>query len=477
MRLRHNPLTFALLAASVLAGCGGSTTITRTIVQPTPTSPTWIPQSSFTVSTTGNAAATMALPSGGGFSGSVSTAATLQQYTQATRMLSDEQPQVAPLARTKQDVPSDAVLVYAGLNFDANVPASTLSLTLQIPQAAYVPGARYYLALLDPLRPTLGWQHGFAGPAAISMSGSTPALSFTAASAPQFVAFEQYWLAAYMLASGAQTPTPAPSISPQPAPTQQPGTIVAIQTQLSKDNSCSGTPCATGPIPAPTQGPQNYNVFPNVADPSLSGASTQLQFQPNDNAEGDVLYYTPPLADYPLATQFTWDFWFRVDQDVWSTDTRIPGDPEEMNALEFDFNKGMPGTPGYNYNFSSQCYMGDPAATNGPVWEIWGNDGSGGTNHWVQSGMPCDPETWKADTWHHIVWQYRIHPDTLTAEYLTLTVDGETMTPTQNATHSVDELHTQAHRTLEVQFQQDARSRPTPLPFNEWVDNVMLSYQ
>jgi D-aminopeptidase len=74
-----------------------------------------------------------------------------------------------------------------------------------------------------------------------------------------------------------------------------------------------------------------------------------------------------------------------------------------------------------------------------------------------------------------------VHPDTLQTEYVSLRIQNATIgsvTYGMNALGPVQPLKKQAHPTIEVQFQQDARAiTPRPKPFNEWVDDVTLTYQ
>ncbi|HTJ28821.1 MAG TPA: hypothetical protein VMA36_21885 [Candidatus Limnocylindria bacterium] len=89
--------------------------------------------------------------------------------------------------------------------------SATPSLTLTYPSGALPTGAQFYVAYLDPLNPSLGWQDGFAGPA--TQSGTT--LTF----APVQHAFTltanlPASFAVYAIAATAAGPTPAPSASP-----------------------------------------------------------------------------------------------------------------------------------------------------------------------------------------------------------------------------------------------------------------------
>ena len=410
------------------------------------------------------------LPAAGGYSGTLQLGGLIQQYAQVTQTLQSGPPSGIS-AQTQ-------TLVYYGLLFDARVPAysspmpsptdpppAPVALTIQVPAAVFLPGVAYYAALYDPQRPSLGWQQGFAGPATIAGTTLTFNSSYT------FNRYEQYWIAIYAQTQG--KPSPAPSVSPLLTPSPVPTTLPALQAQLTL--SCSGTPCATGPIAPPTQGPANFRVQFGVKQPSLSGNATQLTLFAQTTQPSDVLYFTPPLVEAPLTTNAIWDFYYYIDQPVWAPPsphpTATPG-PTTMQALEFDFNMGM---PNYTYNFSSQCFLADND-NGGPVWQIWG----GGTDGWVPSGIPCNPANFAPNVWHHLTWVYRIHPETLETEYVSLTIDGTTTAiPAANARHPVQK-RVQDKSFLEVQFQQDMHKAPdpsaTPAPFNEWVDNVSLTY-
>lgn len=483
MRSYRNRAFALLVLFAVLAGCGGGGKggVTPTVAPsatPTPTPPGWTGPVPFTVQRVANLAASNALPNGGGFSGTLSTQALVMKYTQATLQVTN----VAP-----QTVPADQTLAYVGLQTTLAVPAAALTISLQIPQASVQPNAVYYLAFYDPQRPSLGWQHGFSGPASVSTASGVPALTFTG-NAPQLNRYEHYWLAVYMQASNAPAPTPAPSIAASVTPAPTPTAFTELQTQLSMKDSCSRTPCATGDMPPPTQGPQVYSVATAVPSPSHDGEhlATELVLFPQPNQRGDVLYFTPSLGEYPLATNFVWDFYVMIDQDVYSYAASTPGpaptatpfgQPQEMAALEFDFNDASPGEPGFDYNLSSQCLLKD--SKNGyPQWQIWGQNPSGSGTNWIDSGIPCYPWLYfTRDSWHHIQWTYRLHPDTLQTEYMDLTIDGiDYGKPPATILNPVQEIKKQAKATVEVQFQQDALPVLLPVPFKEWVDDVTLTF-
>ncbi|HEX5274760.1 MAG TPA: hypothetical protein VFW34_05735 [Candidatus Rubrimentiphilum sp.] len=494
--IRRLPLLLLAAVACFAAACGGTST---TLIQQVTTPATSIPiptvtsQSNFTVVQTADLSASTNLPVAGGYSGTLQLGGAIQQYAQVTQSLQNTAPpSVAPLSMKPQDAgaqPMDVVpaqvLFYYGLLFDARTPAyvsplpsptdpppAPVTLTVQVPASVFLQNVTYYLALYDPQRPSLGWQQKFAGPATVS--GTT--LTFTAAYT--FNRYQQYWLAIYAASPQAPPPTPAPTISPLASPSPIPNSIVGIQAIMGPNFACSGTPCATGPIAPPTQGPATYTIQTGVNAPSISGNATQLTVFPLTSQPSDVLYFTPPLVVAPLTTNAVWDFYYYIDQPVWATPTPRPPTatptpaPATMMALEFDFNMGM---PNYAYNFSSQCLILDNDH-GGPVWQIWG----GGTQGWIDSGLPCNTANFTPNVWHHLTWTYQIHPDTLQTEYDTLTIDGTTVTvPAANALHPV-QPRVESKTFLEVQFQQDMHQAldpsATPPPFKEWVDNVTLTY-
>ena len=477
----------ALALLAVLAGCGGAGGGGTIVPSPAPsasvaaTPPVWPSPVAFDVKTVANLAPTTQLPNGGGFSGTLSTQALASKYTQLTAELQNSAPGVSPLnvARRAQDVLPNQVLAYLGVKVTLAVPSAQLTLAMQIPQSAVVSGASYYLALWDPERTSLGWQHAFAGPVRVDTSSGVPKLTFVT-NAPILDEWQQYWLAIYMLPSNAPAPTPAPLISPSPdaVPT---AIFTDVQRTMSMADSCSGTPCATGELnpPRTPQPAQDHQVVTNLPFPShsLRGFTTSLTITPHVNEEGDVLYFTPSLSDaLARTTDFQWDFWVMGDQDVWS-DTANPGNghPLTMAALEFDFNDASPGEPSFDYNMSSQCLMRG-WSEGGPRWQIWGQKGSG--TGWIDSGFQCDPpDTFPSMEWTHITWTYRLHPESLQTQYVSLHVQNSHIdclyTPNP-AFNPVQEVKKQGNPTVEVQFQQDVRAVPTPSPFTEWVDDVTL---
>jgi hypothetical protein len=486
----------ALFAATLIAcSNGGTITPAHTVdvpVTPIPI-PTLIVTSPFYVAVTASAAPSVALPAAGGYSGNMTLGGSIQAFAQVDQTLQNTVPPgVAGLAAGRRAASAGAaqVLVYLSETFHARMPAyaspvpvtasppasptdppnAPVGFSFTIPTSAQSPGNVYYLAYFDPLRPSLGWQEAFEGPA---QNGST--LTFTGNSLT-FQRYVQYWFALYVTSIQVH-PTPAPSISPIPTPTAPVSVATALQAVFTDANSCSGSPCAAGPPnpPATPQPPIGHSVATGQTTPSLSQNSTMFTIQPDEN-HGDVLWYTPALAASPLATTFNWDFWFTLGGPLVTSPLDAITGPIE--SLEFDFNVGF---PGYGYNFSSQCIFQGPNSISPTHWEwqIWGVDSKGGLN-WVDSGIDCQPYAFAnpAGSWHHIVWNYAIYPNTQQKAYLGLSIDGGPfVTPTLNdvATGSARPGDKQF---VEVQYQMDARPVVTPAPsFSEWVDNVTLTSQ
>lgn len=451
MNVRMRVLAGVLVMGASVVGCAGSSTSFGSHDR-LPAVPE-LSQPPFSVTSTSDVAPAMKLPSAHGFGGTVSFPKNaIQQYAQVTQTLQN----VALSSSAGRS------LVYYGLLFDAQL-RGTLQLTLQVPQPLSG-SSRYYLALYDPQRSWLGWQRDFSGPASLQ---TTKTLAFPGAS-QTFNRYEQYWLAVYALPASAPAPTPAPSVAPTVSPTPLPATIDGIQAKLSQTDSCSGTPCATGPT-YPPQPPGIYTVTTGVTSPSLDGNSTQLMVFPSQSNPSDVLYYTPPLVSAPLATNAQWSFWYRIDQPVWES-----GHPTVMNALEFDFNSAM---PNYSYNFSSQCVLSNNVGTPKnpvwkPIWQIWAG------THWTPAGFGCNVNNFTPNRWHHLTWTYSWNPLTLQTTYGTLSIDQShwTVAP-KYATHMVQPRN-QTTAFLEVQYQQDMRPGDPAVagPFKEWIDEATLTY-
>jgi len=190
-------------------------------------------QTPFATATTVPAASSITFPAAGGYTAKLTLgSATIPAGTMAAVGLQDTAPvSVVPLARKRETALGTAALVYLSFESSQSIVASA-SLAVAIPNGIAAAGSSYWLALFDPLRPSLGWQAGFAGPATFASGTATFTLpAFT------FVGGETYWMSVYAYPSTSAAPTAAPSISPLPvssspaAPTPTPtaGGVVVIQ--------------------------------------------------------------------------------------------------------------------------------------------------------------------------------------------------------------------------------------------------------
>jgi hypothetical protein len=153
-------------------------------------------------------------------------------------------------ARQTKEVAAHTVITYLGLYFSNAVTlASAPVMTFNLPATAIVPNTNYFLALYDPLRPQLGWQYGFEGPAAIT--GSTLTFGGAGVANPfTYSGFTFYWFALYGASATAATPTPAP---------------VAVTTPLPTPSAPASTPTPSVPTPSPTPTPvPQFAVAPSV---------------------------------------------------------------------------------------------------------------------------------------------------------------------------------------------------------------------
>jgi len=246
--------------------------------------------------------------------------------------------------------------------------------------------------------------------------------------------------------------------------------------------TCSGSPCAAGqPAPGQTNQPAAiYSIATGVASPSLSGSSTRLTVTASTSNHEDTLFYMPgqPFLS-PLATSFTFDFWFTMDQPL-VDGAKNPVGPVE--ALEFDTNINL---PGLTYNFSSQCVI-KPGNT--WAWQIWVFT-SGSQQNWLDSGIPCDPSVFVVlPGWNHIVWTYSVNPTLMQKQYVSLSLctipnaaspcsTPNVYVPSMPVSVGQAEARSGQKTNIEAQFQIDTRPTNGSPVFNEWVDNVTLTYR
>jgi len=256
------PLCVAI--AATLAACGSSSsspsptpsaTATASAVPtavPIPTAAPFTSQAS--VVSVPSVAASVALPTIAGFSGSIDFGipTILAPGTTISTTVSNVAPTAAnvpalsvlrhALAQRESASANGAavVLVYNDLLYSSAVTyAKAPSLVTTVPSADIV-AASYYLALYDPTRPSLGWQRGFEGPAVVT--GSTLAFSSAALTPFTFAANADYYLAIYATSTAAAAPTPAPSIAPIAPATATPGPSPTPTAVASATPTASPTP-------------------------------------------------------------------------------------------------------------------------------------------------------------------------------------------------------------------------------------------
>jgi hypothetical protein len=210
---------------------------------------------------------------------------------------------------------------------------------------------------------------------------------------------------------------------------------------------CGDTGCSGGKYPA------NFNMTPNIANPSEDGGSRQ--FTVSGPAYADDLFWLK-FGAQNWANQFQWDFDLYVDQN--ST---------KAQALEFDLFQWFSGE---KYMFGSQCKYN-------AKWQGWNET----THHWVDTNLPC--QTFSPDTWHHVSWRLeRIEKndnqgacpaDNL--HYVSLTID-QTTYPIKNSSGGPmcePPGSTTWHDNFGVQWQQDIGGSGTG--FTEWIDKANLT--
>ena len=215
------PFSFFLTAAVLVAGCSGGGP-SNPVPVPTPTPAATAPvvsQSPFAASANNVALGnTLTYPAAGGYAAQVALgAATIPAGTTATLSTQSAAPtNAAPMSRIRAAQPqsalASAVLVYLSFT-PSNTVTATDTYTVTVPAGVQPANTTLWLALYDPLRPSLGWQTGFAGPAVASGSSIT-----FSAPAYTYVGGQTYSVSVYAISSGGATPSPAPSISPLPSP-------------------------------------------------------------------------------------------------------------------------------------------------------------------------------------------------------------------------------------------------------------------
>jgi hypothetical protein len=264
-------LLIGLIAtAAAVVGCGGATSTPASF--PSQTAPPVPVQTPFTATQSQSLAAgtsvatAVPLPTASAYSGMLqfpAPSSTIPPNTTVTLTSTNVQPSGLPalaLARRLPDAlrTTDAAgvvaLLYVTISYTQTVTYPTSpSFEITVPPSQVLPNTSYYLALFDGLRPSLGWQLGFAGPgvvngSTIAFNGAPPAFTFGATLPDTF--------AVYAVSASAPSPTPAPSISPITPPTASP----------------TPTPTPT-PTATPTAAPTPFTVSPSSVTLNGIGAT------------------------------------------------------------------------------------------------------------------------------------------------------------------------------------------------------------
>ncbi|HTK95068.1 MAG TPA: hypothetical protein VL382_05470 [Terriglobales bacterium] len=182
-----------------------------------------------------------------------------------------------------------------------------------------------------------------------------------------------------------------------------------------------------------------YSMTQNVANPSLSGRSTQFWL-------GGTTPYASALWWKELTPVTATNFKYEADYYV--------DNPRAVQGLEFDVNQVI---GGYRFIFGTECdvrYTG--------MFRVWDTFNGG----WVSTGIPCP--TPAANVWHHIVWEFQ-RTSAGQARFVAVTLDG--------VRHDVDMSYwgkPNGGSELSVAFQLDGNYMQEN--YSAWVDNLTLTY-
>lgn len=283
-----------------LAGCAGSNNVYSAYGIAGPTAPVLPPSAAVSATSSGAATSNLTFPAAGAFGGSVAlgAGATIPPGTNVTaRTANTAAPSLPPLTQVRRalDVAQTQIAVYFSLTFSNTVTLTALpAITVTLPPALVIAGSPYFVALYDPLRPSLGWQNGFEGP----VNGAA-SMTFTGTGAFAFIGGVTYTFGVYVAAPNS-APTPAPVIAAISPPTMTAtwlgfGTIGASAAQqvtigepgftgaFTHSDTC--TNIATISAAGPQNGPAaTYTIVPTgngtclatFADASGASISTQV---------------------------------------------------------------------------------------------------------------------------------------------------------------------------------------------------------
>jgi hypothetical protein len=151
----------------------------------------------------------------------------------------------------------------------------------------------------------------------------------------------------------------------------------------------------------------------NVSSPSMDGISTKSSYNGGTTQWADILWNNHLIGDFssqglpdfsktlvPSLHNFTYDIYFWV------------GNVNDSQALEFDINQFVGGK---SYIWGHECRI-----AGGHEWDTWSNGGE----HWVKSGIPCNPVS---NAWNHLTINVQRTSDNHLL-FKTITLNGKTAT-------------------------------------------------
>lgn len=151
----------------------------------------------------------------------------------------------------------------------------------------------------------------------------------------------------------------------------------------------------------------------NVSSPSMDGMTTKSSYNGGSTQWADILWNNHLIGDFssqglpdfsktlvPSLHNFTYDVYFWI------------GNTSNSQALEFDINQFVGGK---SYIWGHECRI-----DGGHEWDTWSNGGQ----HWVASGIPCNP---KSNAWNHLTIQVQRTSDGHLL-FKSITLNGNTAT-------------------------------------------------
>lgn len=184
---------------------------------------------------------------------------------------------------------------------------------------------------------------------------------------------------------------------------------------------------------------------PNQTAPSLDGMATRTSYNGGTTLYADILWNNKLIGDFstqglpdknktlvPNLHNFTYDVWFWI------------GNTANSQALEFDINQFFGGK---GYIWGHECRI-----AGGHEWDTWSNPG----NHWVPSGIPCNP---KSNAWNHLIINVQRTSDghllfkTITLNGYTATLNRKDSPCTRNGWYGVT-----------INYQMDSNKYKVPYP-------------